>query len=66
VVRFADYNAGKSGGRAQSFSLVKREDGRIVAGGRGRVFLGALEVRGLWIDEAFRGCGLGRALFRAD
>ncbi len=38
---------------------MHRKDGKIIAGGRGYVFLGALEVRGLWIDAALRGTGIG-------
>ncbi|MEO0681455.1 MAG: GNAT family N-acetyltransferase [Pseudomonadota bacterium] len=63
--RFRDYNAERSGWTVQTFSLVRREAGEIVAGGRGLVYLGALEVRGLWVDPSLRGTGLGAALLTA-
>ena len=61
---FVTYNAEAAGATAESFSLVHRKDDRIVAGGRGSVFLGALEVRGLWVDAALRGTGIGSRLLR--
>jgi len=60
--RFGAYNAERSGWTVQTFSVVRREGEAIVAGGRGQVYLGALEVRGLWVDEDRRGSGLGAAL----
>ncbi|MEM1237928.1 MAG: GNAT family N-acetyltransferase [Pseudomonadota bacterium] len=62
VSRFAEYNAGLSGWSMQTFSLVQRDGDRIVAGVRGHVYLGALEVSGLWLDEDVRGSGLGARL----
>ena len=63
--RFVRYNQDRSGWSVQTFSLVLREGDRIVAGGRGRVFLGALETRGLWVDNAMRGEGIGSDLLQA-
>jgi len=59
---FKAFNRTKSGWRKKTFSVIKRENSKIVAGGRGHVYLGALEVRGLWVDEALRGQGIGSAL----
>ncbi len=61
---FVTYNAEAAGAAAKSFSLVHRVDDQIVAGGRGYVFLGALEVRGLWVDAVLRGSGIGSRLLR--
>ena len=63
--RFAAYNASKSTYDFKSFTLVRRDGDRIVAGGRGIINMGALEVRGLWIDENLRGTGIGRQLMQA-
>lgn len=63
--RFGKYNQDGSGWAVQTFSLVLREDDRITAGGRGNVYLGALEVRGLWVDYILRGEGIGSELLRA-
>lgn len=63
--RFAQYNRDRSGLKAQTFSFVLRGDDAIIAGGRGLVYLGALEVRGLWVDERLRGEGVGSALLHA-
>ena len=63
--RFDQYNREGSGWSVQTFSLVLRDDDRIVAGGRGRIYLGALEIRGLWVDNTLRGEGMGSDLLRA-
>jgi GNAT superfamily N-acetyltransferase len=63
--RFGQYNKEGSGWLIQTFSMVLRDNGRIVAGGRGHVYLGALELRGLWVDEALRGLGIGSNLLKA-
>ena len=60
--RFGDYNSEHSGWTIETYSYVLRQGGAIVAGGRGHVYLGALEIRGLWVDDAFRGTGIGAAL----
>lgn len=45
--RFGQYNQDGSGWTVQTFGLVMRDDDRVIAGGRGYVYLGALEIRGL-------------------
>ena len=60
--KFADYNAAHSTWDWRSYSLVLVKDGAIVAGGRGILNMGALEVRGLWVDEPLRGQGLGEEI----
>lgn len=60
--KFADYNAAHSTWDWKSYSLVLVRDGSIVAGGRGILNMGALEVRGLWVDEPLRGQGLGEEI----
>ena len=63
---FGPYNRRHGGLEAQTFSLILRgPDGAIVAGGRGYVYLGALELRGLWVDEGRRGRGEGARLLAA-
>ena len=65
AARFDDYNRDQSGWRVETYSFVLRDRERIVAGGRGHVYLGALEIRGLWVDSALRGEGIGSRLLRA-
>ena len=48
-----------------SFSLVLREDGRLVAAARGVTNMGLVEIRGLWVEPARRGQGIGRRLVAA-
>jgi len=62
---FSAYNAANSTWNWKSYSCVVRSDGQIVAGGRGIINMGALEVRGLWVDEALRDKGMGRELLVA-
>lgn len=57
--RFDAYNSAYSTWDWNSFSFVVRDNDRIVAGGRGITNMGALEVRGLWVDEGLRGTGVG-------
>ena len=65
AARFGDYNRQAAGWTVETFSVVLRPGDMIVAGGRGHVYLGALEVRGLWVDEALRGEGIGARLLDA-
>ncbi len=62
---FSAYNAANSTWNWRSYSCVLRIEGQIVAGGRGVINMGALEVRGLWVDETLRGKGVGRDLLVA-
>ena len=62
---FSAYNAANSTWNWKSYSCVVRSDGQIVAGGRGIINMGALEVRGLWVEEALRDKGMGRELLVA-
>ena len=62
--RFADFNASQSTYDWRSFSIIQRDGDRIVAGGRGIINMGALEIRGLWVDNALRGQGIGAALMK--
>lgn len=63
--RFTAYNASNSTWDFKSFCFVHREDERVIAGGRGIINMGALEVRGLWVDESLRGEGLGARILAA-
>ena len=63
--RFTDYNASHSSWNCQTYCVIHQVDGKIVAGGRGIINMGALEVRGLWVDEALRGSGLGSRILAA-
>jgi len=62
---FGAYNAAHSTWNWKSFSYVIRDKGRIVAGGRGITNMGALEVRGLWVDEVLRSKGIGERVLSA-
>ena len=63
--RFAEYNAAHSTWDWKSYSYVFIQGGNIVAGGRGIINMGALEVRGLWVDHVLRGQGLGEKILFA-
>jgi len=63
--RFESYNNERSVWNIETFSMVLRENNTIVAGGRGYVYLGALELRGLWVNEELRQKGIGSALLTA-
>ena len=45
--RFGKYNQDGSGWQVQTFSMILRDGESITAGGRGHIYLGALELRGL-------------------
>lgn len=62
---FTAYNAAHATWDIRTFSCILRRGGRIVAGGRGVTNMGALELRGLWVDEDLRGTGLGTRLLSA-
>ncbi|MEM0976399.1 MAG: GNAT family N-acetyltransferase [Pseudomonadota bacterium] len=63
--RFGDYNKAETGWKIETFSIINRDSDRIIGGGRGHVYLGILEIRGLWVNEDKRGTGLGSKLLRA-
>ena len=63
--RFGPYNQDATGWSVETFSLVQRDGARITAGGRGLVYLEALEIRGLWVDDTRRGDGVGSRLLQA-
>ena len=44
--------------------VLRAPEGHIVGGARGIVRMGAVEIRGLWIDEDMRGRGLGRRIIQ--
>ena len=45
--------------------VLSDEDGKVRGGGRGVVRMGAVELRGLWMDEAIRHQGWGEKIVRA-
>ena len=50
----------------RTFTLVLRApDGRLLGGAHAILNMGLVEVRGLWVDPARRGEGLGRSLMAA-
>ena len=50
----------------RSFTLVLRaEDGRLLGGVHAILNMGLAEIRGLWIEPACRGQGLGRRMMAA-
>ncbi len=63
--RFTEYNASHSSWNCQTYCVIYRVGGKVVAGGRGIINMGALEVRGLWVDEALRGSGVGSRVLAA-
>ncbi len=63
--RFTNYNSSNSTWNWKSYSCIVRSGNRMVAGGRGITNMGALEVRGLWVDEHLRGQGIGEKILTA-
>lgn len=63
--RFDAWNRTVSGWDWTIFSIVLRENGRIVAAGRGVTNMGLVEIRGLWVEAGLRGRGVGRRLLAA-
>ena len=63
--RFAAYNSAHSTWELKSYSYVLYNQSTIVAGGRGIINMGALEVRGLWVDDSLRNQGIGKRLMES-
>ncbi|MEM7189050.1 MAG: GNAT family N-acetyltransferase [Pseudomonadota bacterium] len=62
VRRFEAYNTSRTDWGSTVFSIVQRDNERIVAAARGITNMGLVEVRGVWVDEGLREHGIGRAL----
>ena len=61
-----EFNFASTGYRdGRSLSCFLREDGRLIAGIDGFTWGGYAHIDVLWVDEARRGQGLGRALMAA-
>ena len=63
--RFAAYNSAHSTWELKSYSYVLYNQSTIIAGGRGIINMGALEVRGLWVDDSLRNQGIGKKLMES-
>jgi GNAT superfamily N-acetyltransferase len=63
--RFDAHNRARSDWHWTSFSLVLRRSGSITAAGRGVTNMGLVEIRGLWVEPAARGLGIGSRLLAA-
>lgn len=63
--RFDAWNRTQTDWDWTTFSIALREEGRLLAAGRGIVNMGLVEIRGLWVDPDFRGRGIGRRLLAA-
>lgn len=61
---FDSHNAQHSSWNPRSFSIIVENDDIIIAGVRGILNMGAVEVRGLWVNAASRSTGLGRRIMR--
>jgi len=60
------YNNDKMGRQKhREFAVSLREDGVIVGGILGGVWMNVLFIRSFWIDERFRGKGHGKALIES-
>ena len=63
--RFARYNRRFTDWGGATFSVIRRENGRVIAAARGATNMGLVEIRGVWVDENQRRQGLGRAVMQA-
>ena len=55
---------GRDDGQGLGF-MIRDENGRTVAIAAGYTWAGVSEIKQMWVDEAFRGQGYGRALLDA-
>lgn len=62
VRRFEGFNRAHTDWGAETFSVVQRRRGRVVAAARAIINMGLVEVRGLWVNPELRGRGIGSAL----
>ena len=65
--RLYEYNravTGRDDGQGLGF-IIRDEEGRTVAITAGYTWAGISEIKQMWVDEAFRGRGYGRALLDA-
>lgn len=66
VDRLGRENLSRSPWDRRTFTLVLRaQGGRLIGGAHAILNMGLVEVRGLWVDPARRGEGLGRSLLAA-
>ena len=49
-------------GDEEEFAVLVRDDDRVVAGASGSIWGGGCQVHVVWVDDALRRRGLGRAL----
>jgi len=63
--RLYAFNAGRSGhDDAAPLAFVAEADGKLIGAAAGFTWGGVCELRQVWVDDAHRGAGLGRALVR--
>jgi len=62
---FARPNTGPSTWEIQTYTCAFRENARIVAACRGIINIGALEIRGLWVEQDPRDNYLGQMIMSA-
>lgn len=63
--RLCDFNRAHVAWDGPTLQLVLRsDDGEMVGGARGVVRMGAVEIRGLWLDADRRGAGHGEQIVR--
>ncbi|MEM9059395.1 MAG: GNAT family N-acetyltransferase [Pseudomonadota bacterium] len=63
--RFDEYNRRFTNWDWTTFSVACRNGDRIVAAARGITNMQLVEVRGFWVDDDWRGQGLGTGLMHA-